>query len=48
MLQERLEVIGLTAPGMPRGSPGMEGRQKDPYDVLIFDKNGRTKVYAKH
>ena len=48
MLQERLEVTGLTVPGMPRGSPGMEGRYKDPYDVLIFDKNGQTKVYAKH
>ena len=39
---------GLAVPGMPMGSPGMEmGGHKDPYDVVLFDRAGKTKVYAK-
>jgi hypothetical protein len=38
---------GLAVPGMPIGSPGMEqGNRKDRYDVLLFDKAGKTRVYA--
>ena len=48
MLQERPEVTGLTVPGMPIGSPGMESLYKDPYDVLAFNENGQIKVYARH
>ncbi len=48
ILQERPEVIGLAVPGMPRGSPGMEASSKDAYDVLTFEKNGQTKVYASY
>lgn len=43
-------VIGLAVPGMPVGSPGMEvsrGRVQA-YDVLAFDKAGRTTVFASH
>jgi hypothetical protein len=33
---------------MPIGSPGMEvGNQKDSYEVFLFDKSGKTSVYAK-
>jgi hypothetical protein len=32
---------------MPMGSPGMEGPRKDAYDVLAFDKGGKTTVYAR-
>ena len=47
-LAERPKAIGLAVPGMPAGSPGMEvGGYKDPYDVLLFDKTGKTRVYAK-
>lgn len=47
LLAERPAVTGLTAPGMPAAAPGMDG---DPelYDVLSFDRNGRTSVWAKH
>jgi hypothetical protein len=31
---------------MPAGSPGMEIGFKEPYEVIAFDKNGRTSVYA--
>lgn len=47
-LAERPKAIGLAVPGMPAGSPGMEvGGYKDPYEVLLFDKAGKTRVYAK-
>ena len=38
-------VKGLSVPGMPVGSPGMEGPNPVPYDVLTFDAQGRTTVY---
>lgn len=41
------DVAGLAAPGMPVGSPGMEGMFKEPYDVVAFKKNGSSAVYAK-
>ena len=48
LLKERPKVAGIAVPGMPMGSPGMEqGDQKDPYDVIAFDKSGKTSVYAK-
>lgn len=41
-------IIGLAVPGMPVGSPGMEvGKQKQPYDVIAFTKDGKQSVYAK-
>ncbi len=48
LLRQKLPVKGLTAPGMPMGSPGMEGPRKDPYAVLTFQSDGRTAVYARH
>ena len=48
LLRERPAVVGLAVPGMPIGSPGMEapGRTSERYQVLTFDRNGRTTVYA--
>lgn len=48
LLQERPDVVGLTVPGMVIGSPGMEGATSEPYDVLTFDRDGNTTVFAKH
>jgi hypothetical protein len=49
MLGTRPPIVGITVPGMPMGSPGMEqGSRKDPYDVLAFTKDGRHTVFAKH
>ncbi len=49
MLKDKPAIAGLAAPGMPRGSPGMEmGATKDKYDVVSFDKAGTTKVFAAH
>jgi hypothetical protein len=45
LLKERPDVMGLAVPGMPIGSPGMEGPHPKPYDVLSFDKDGYMQVY---
>lgn len=47
LLRERPQVAGIAVPGMPMGSPGMEGPYTDNYDVLTFDGAGKTTVYAK-
>lgn len=46
MLKEKPKIVGLTVPEMPVGSPGMEGLFSQKYDVLTFDKDGKTTVYA--
>jgi hypothetical protein len=48
LLAQKPKVAGLAVPGMPMGSPGMEGPRKDHYQVLAFDKNGKTKVFASY
>lgn len=45
-LKEAPVARGLAVPGMPMGSPGMEGPAKDKYDIVLFDKAGKTRVYA--
>ncbi len=46
LLKERPPIKGLAAPGMPMGSPGMEGPRRDAYNILAFRESGRTMVYA--
>jgi hypothetical protein len=49
LVAERPDAIGLTVPGMPIGSPGMEqGAEFEPYDVMLIKKDGTTEVYARH
>ena len=47
LLKEKPPVLGLAVPGMPIGSPGMEGARPEPYEVLTFDRSGKIAVYAK-
>lgn len=47
LLAEKPKAKGLAVPGMPLGSPGMEGPRKDPYDVLLVRADGKTRVF-KH
>jgi hypothetical protein len=43
LLKKNSDIKGLTVPGMPVGTPGMEqGNRKDAYDVLAFQENGTT------
>lgn len=44
--QRPANVVGLSVPGMVTGSPGMEGGTAEKYDVVAFDKAGKTKVFA--
>lgn len=47
LLRERPAIAGIAVPGMPAGSPGMESPTPEPYEVLAFDKAGKTYVFAK-
>jgi hypothetical protein len=47
MLAEKPAILGLAVPGMVVGSPGMEqGNTKQPYDVIAFERSGKTSVFA--
>ena len=49
LLKDKPAVVGVAVPGMPIGSPGMEvGTTVQPYDVLTFNKQGQTTVFASH
>ena len=52
VLQEKPNIAGLAVPGMPIGSPGMDGPEykgkKDSYDVLAIQKNGKATVYRHY
>jgi hypothetical protein len=47
LLKEKPAVVGLAVPGMPVGSPGMEGPNPESYEILTFAKDGRISVYAR-
>lgn len=47
LLDERPEGIrGIGVPGMPAGSPGMEGPNPVEYQVMSVDTQGDVAVYA--
>jgi hypothetical protein len=52
LLKERPKAVGLAVPGMPVGSPGMNGpiygNKKDPYDVLLIQADGSSQVYQSY
>jgi hypothetical protein len=48
LLAEKPKVAGLTVPGMPASSPGMDGPRTRAYEVLAFDKDGKTRVFSNH
>lgn len=41
LLAEKPQATGLAVPGMPIGSPGMEGGFADPYEVVLFGPTER-------
>jgi len=49
LIAERPAVLGIAVPGMPTGSPGMEvaSGAMEHYDVLAFDRDGKTRIYAR-
>ncbi len=46
LLDEKPVGRGLAVPGMPMGSPGMEGGRAERYQVILFDAAGKARVYA--
>lgn len=49
LLSEEPDVLGIAAPGMPMGSPGMDmGDRVDPYTVVSFNQAGDTVIFAEH
>lgn len=52
LLKERPVALGLSVPGMPIGSPGMDGPEykgrKDAYDVLLVQKDGSSKSFQRY
>jgi hypothetical protein len=48
LLKERPAVAGIAVPGMPIGSPGMEGRNPQPFKVVAFGTDGETKEFSSH
>ena len=52
LLQQKPKALGLAVPGMPVGSPGMDGavygNRRDPYDVLLVARDGSTRVFSSH
>ncbi|MDE2358875.1 MAG: hypothetical protein KGL70_05765 [Betaproteobacteria bacterium] len=45
LLAERPKALGLAVPGMPASAPGMDSPRPSPYQVLLFQGNGATRVY---
>ena len=48
LLEKKPALHGLTVPGMPVGSPGMEGDRVDPYAVVAIDKQGKATVFNRY
>ncbi len=52
LLAQKPKALGLAVPGMPVGSPGMDGAvyggRRDPYDVLLVARDGNTRVFSSY
>lgn len=52
LLREKPKAVGLAVPGMPLGSPGMDGpvygNRVMAYDVLLVQADGSTSVYQSY
>lgn len=49
LLKTKPGIVGISVPGMPTGTPGMEmGDKKDAYDVVSFDEKNQTKVFNSY
>ena len=52
LLREKPDALGLAVPGMPIGSPGMDGPEykgrRDPDAVLLVSRGGATRVFQSH
>jgi hypothetical protein len=47
LVKEQPKIVGIAAPGMPMGSPGMEGPNPQPYTIVAFKADGTTYEFAR-
>lgn len=47
LLAQRPAAQGLAAPGMPIGSPGMEGGEPETFEVILFGAQG-TRTFGRY
>jgi hypothetical protein len=48
LIAEKPAIKGIAVPGMPIGSPGMEGPNPQRYETIAFTAEGLTSVFARH
>lgn len=48
LLKEKPKALGLAVPAMPAGAPGMDIPDSPPYETLLVQTDGSTRVFAKH
>jgi hypothetical protein len=49
LLKTKPKVVGITVPGMPTGTPGMEmGDEKEAYDVMSFDREKHYQIFTSY
>lgn len=52
LLRDKPAAVGLSVPGMPVGSPGMDGKiygdRQDPYQVWLLAKDGSATVFQSY
>jgi hypothetical protein len=48
LVERKPPVRGIAVPGMPIGSPGMEGSNPTTFSVFSFDASGKTDIFATH
>ncbi|MGK7918939.1 MAG: DUF411 domain-containing protein [Trichodesmium sp.] len=49
LIQEKQNIAGISVPGMPIGTPGMEvGDRQESFNVFAFQKDGQTKIFNSY
>ena len=52
LLKEKPQALGVAVPGMPVGSPGMDGPvyggRRDAYDTVLVLRDGTSRVFQSH
>lgn len=48
LLKEKPKALGIAVPAMPPGAPGMDIPNSPPYETLLVQTDGSSRVFAKH
>lgn len=47
LLMDRPDIVGIALPGMPAGSPGMDGQSTGPFLVLAIENDGSLSPFGR-